>query len=554
MKDDLNNIIGWALIGTSHGMQTNCGGCISGFDIRTITDLDNRKIEVFPGSEILCLYRELRNNLLINYYILYQYAREMDLDRPGTFYGSVLVSVKYSVDGHKAYELLKELASKLSTYLDSNSRFTVNLASIPLYQPPSLASIDKYLRLEETSLIPGSNQAFIGLKNPSEALAADFFKQAIKPELTRKFNRIYGSYHKGVSEAVQKRRTLKVLDPLMIDLELKIEDLNTYSSQMKVELQEKGLEAKNNELNFLEKIATLEKRVKHYKVENERLNLALLHKLPQETAQYAGVVESTVGGKKLKNTIRRRPTISEYEAPDPEAEFVLDRLVDSGDGYMPEAKHPEDHWLHRAGLKTTSSFSFKRFWRKNRIYLIAGLASLFLLGFFLFNEDPDLFSDPTDDVTSAASVETDRFRSQSFKPVPIGFAAQSALEQHIRKEAIEFYRSAHEKGNLYSPGELSKRMVDYKQNGLKLDSTYKLLEELNRNYCLTGLPFSKLKTFTYKIQKGDKSLGAILTKLKKLHMDERTPPWFETSLKARNKQSVSKSFHIGDSLVYMLPK
>ncbi len=221
---------------------------------------------------------------------------------------------------------------------------------------------------------------------------------------------------------------------------------------------------------------------------------------------------------------------------------------------MPEAKHPEDHWLHRAGLKTTSSFSFKRFWRKNRIYLIAGLASLFLLGFFLFNEDPDLFSDPTDDVTSAASVETDRFRSQSFKPVPIGFAAQSALEQHIRKEAIEFYRSAHEKGNLYSPGELSKRMVDYKQNGLKLDSTYKLLEELNRNYCLTGLPFSKLKTFTYKIQKGDKSLGAILTKLKKLHLDERTPPWFETSLKARNKQSVSKSFHIGDSLVYMLPK
>ena len=107
-KDLTDYGIGWAIIGTPDGMQTKNSGCISNFDIGSLVDINNLVIMPFEGSDILCVYKENRGSSFITYYIFYRFAKEINTDRPGTFYGSVLVVVNNFVRGDIAFKFLKE--------------------------------------------------------------------------------------------------------------------------------------------------------------------------------------------------------------------------------------------------------------------------------------------------------------------------------------------------------------------------------------------------------------------------------------------------------------
>lgn len=567
MSNNLNTI-GWAIIGTPDGMQTKNGGCISKFDIGGLVDMNNLVIKPFPNSEILCLFRENRGSSFINYYILYNYAKEIKTDRPGTFYGSVLVVVNNIIKGDIALQALREMSNHLATYLTPDQRFTTNISNIEL---PTPKNIDAILNsLQPISQIPtvGNLEGIVSLQNVSNETLAGFLNFATKPKIARGFSRIYATASKEVTSFVSERGKIISINPENVELKLEIEQLKSDNNTLRAARKALQNEKENNENSLNGKIEVLSRTVESLQSNIKGLNEQLLQyvdsnkliSIIRERESQIDLMNTTITNlkKKLNNTEEnyRNEKIRREEVEKNRRQ----KQTTKTETYVQSSQHSQDK---QTSIKVSSRPKRKGFdsfaeelmnnplsiFKRTKFFLIF---FLFLFGVFGIYKLSTLLS--------FHNIE-DEYSQNTQEQTPVQIttpqALQKAKEEDIaaaKAEAQSFFEDAKTKNNVYDPNKLAALLASLTTLGLTADSSFTNLNKISNNYGLTNFSYNDLERRTYQIQKGDSSIKAIESHIYSIDEEAKKMKGFLPTLRAFNQINSGYKFKTGNSLFYYVPK
>jgi hypothetical protein len=298
MKMSINNsTIGWGIIGRSSGLQTKTAGCIAGFDIKNLVDIHNTYINIYPNTELYCLFRENRNNCTVSYYINYRPAKEIKSDRNGAFYGSVLVLVNSRVESDIAYTILKELSDYLGTYINSENKFVKNVDEIDIIEPNSLATITTALTSISPSINIGNNEGFMLLENLDKNNICNFFAIAEDINTSYYFSKVYASSSREIAKFVKSREKIVVFEPTTLKLQFEIDKIKSE----KILLEKKLIEV-SNETNKL--ITDYEQRLRQLEI-NKKSSFEENSTLKNQIRQLQNKDNSKVEIENLKRKIHQ---------------------------------------------------------------------------------------------------------------------------------------------------------------------------------------------------------------------------------------------------------
>lgn len=507
MAEDLKNSLGWALIGTPDGMQATCGGCISDFDIRSITDLDNRHIEIHPGSEILCFYWEIRNKLPVNYSILYRFAREINASRPGSFYGSVLVSVNYLLEPELVYAALKELADTIPPLLGSDDRFISQLSTLKLPDPSGLAKLSAgRTRLKELPQ-PGSEQAFLPLSRADDVSAALFFKNAGMLLQADTFNRVYGSAGKDIINFVQQRKNLTFLNRNTLEHDLLIKKQDNEITRLRMELDASRLHnaAKDLELDEFKEESVriqriLEDKLKDYGHQEEVQTSARGggHRSRQE-AHVGQDQEFRPGRESHRQSGDHR--IARHEPVVKNKKTNNERYQAGRNQHQPAGRFVKNRHID---LEVENTPEVRGFWAQYNVYIVSAIL-LFAISLFLgYTEMPGLFNFFTHEHVLV-------------KPVP---ALPLPKVIHSIPAATVI--------------------------AVPLPPLEKPVKEI--------LPVRTSKAHYYIVESGDLSLGSIIHNIRTAYPEIRKLAEFKKAFMTDNNLSSLHIYKPGEKLIYYLPQ
>lgn len=272
MKMSINNsTIGWGIIGRSSGLQTKTAGCIAGFDIKNLVDIHNTYINIYPNTELYCLFRENRNNCTVSYYINYRPAKEIKSDRNGAFYGSVLVLVNSRVESDIAYTILKELSDYLGTYINSENKFVKNVDEIDIIEPNSLATITTALTSISPSINIGNNEGFMLLENLDKNNICNFFAIAEDINTSYYFSKVYASSSREIAKFVKSREKIVVFEPTTLKLQFEIDKIKSEKILLEKKLIEVSNETNKLITDYEQRLRQLENNKKSSFEENSTL-------------------------------------------------------------------------------------------------------------------------------------------------------------------------------------------------------------------------------------------------------------------------------------------
>lgn len=214
--------IGYAVFGTPNGLQYKSYGVISKYDISKIIDLISTQIRVYAGTSLYLVKREIIKNKLITYYIKYGYAKEMNNNREGTFYGCLFVLVEAKADGDKINDFLDDLNDKINFYIDGDSRFINNINSIDFGCPNLDALLNSIVPLEYHVDSIGQGKSIIALRSDEKTVVSGFYDRAINPSITKKYGYVYSTSSKKILEYTYSKgivRNLRYGDIKSLELE-----------------------------------------------------------------------------------------------------------------------------------------------------------------------------------------------------------------------------------------------------------------------------------------------------------------------------------------------
>lgn len=564
-----SNIIGWAIIGTPDGMQTKNGGCISKFDIGGLVDINNLVIKPFPNSEILCLLREIRGGSFINYYVLYNHAKEIKTDRPGTFYGSVLVVVNNTIKGEVALQALREMSNHLSTYLTPDQRFTTNIYNIELPTPKNLDAILN--SLQPISQIPtvGILEGIVSLQNGNNETLSGFLNFAINPELAKGFSRIYASSNKEVLGFVKERGKIIPVDPKTVELQIKIEQLKSdnenlrtagQSLQREKEINENALNGKIDSLNrTIESLQAtakgLEERLLQYGDNNK------LHSLIKEKDRNIEMLNSTISNLKnklnnaeenLRNERNRRQEVERNRGQQQQTKTVT--FVQSSQQHQ---HHPHQSSSRESGRQKQKEFNSwaEEFMNnplsifKNKKFFIFIFSLIGILGIYKLST---LFTSNTDDEQYPQYTQGET-PIQQVTPVTPTKSNEKEITA-AKAAANSFFEEAKSNNNVYDPNQLAILLASLTSLGLTADSSFTNLTKISNNYGLTNYSFDDLSKMEYQIQKGDSTVKAIEHHIYAVDKAALKMKGFEQTLRAFNQIKTGYKFKQGNTLIYFVPK
>jgi len=552
MAEDISKILGWAYIGTPAGMQSKRGGCIADFEIGPITDLDNRYIEIYPKTEILCQHWELRNNLPVTYYILYRFAREMNAGRHGAFYGSVLVSVKYELEPTLVYGILTNLADKLGQSLDDNQRFKTNITLLELTEPPGLRHLS--LSLTKLSIISSAagnscflqrNRPYIKNEQANLKMGADFFEHGNRLQASKIYNRVYGSSNPEIVRYVQERKSLKILDFNTLSYELSIEKKNDEISDLSKKLDETKLSLVFSEVQLND----LKVQSDSLEQESKRRILNLENQLCEaQKTMPAGVDHEDMTQKSLhKNS---QEPIPRQEKSKKKNYKNNEALKNSKNVRSNEVKDTQ-HQLYIL-------------WLNYKIYLFAGVVLISLSCFLAYSEYPGLFksgsnTENASDVNAVTTNEpqnTKASQSSVIPVVPLTFASDRTLQvQPNPVSSSNTFSPVNPKiiinQNVRGPFKTSDDRVLAQKADLSkpipLNQGVKKSKEVGSN------KESDVKRMTYTVQKGDYSLAIILKHINKLHLKVSRLSKLEIFLGPKDAITKNHKFKAGEKIYYSVP-
>jgi hypothetical protein len=569
MSNNLNTI-GWAIIGTPDGMQTKNGGCISKFDIGGLVDMNNLVIKPFPNSEILCLFRENRGSSFINYYVLYNHAKEIKTDRPGTFYGSVLVVVNNIIKGDIALQALREMSNHLSTYLTPDQRFTTNISNIELPTPKNLDAIIN--SLQSISQIPtvGNLEGIVSLQNGNNETLSGFLNFAINPKLARGFSRIYATASKEVTSYVRERGKIILINPENAELKLEIEQLKSDNENLRTAGQSLKREKEINENALNGKVESLNSKVESLQATVKGLEERLLqygdgnkmNSIIKERERQIEFLNTTITNLKNKvNNAEENYRNEKNKRQDAERNRGYQQTTKT-ENYVQSSKHSHHHQTsnkessdNRPKQKGFDYFAEEfmnnplSIFKKIKFFLILFIV---LLGAFGIYKLSTLFTSHDNE---------DQYSQYIQEEVPIQSTAPQATPQPKEEElaaaktaANSFFAEAKANNNVYDPNKLEVLLASLTTLGLKADSSFVNLTKISNNFGLTNYAFNDLDKVEYQIQKGDSTIKAIENHIYAIDEKAKNMKGFLPTLRAFNQINTGYKFKAGNNLIYYVPK
>lgn len=234
------NHIGYAIIGTADGFDAQTAGILAAKDIGAVVDLDNREVATPPDTELMAGIRQVEGDSIINYFVIYRHALELDRNRSGAFYGAVVALKNCQADGFAIYTLLLELATNVKVYLDpSNQRFLVPFQDINFLKPSSLEDLTKSVKPLADGLRLGNEAFYTTLPGKARSL----FRFIDTFQGTEEVQKIFASNDEAISTAVVNKQgiPIKSLELGLAKVEESLERLDYLEQDLL--LKEKEVEA-----------------------------------------------------------------------------------------------------------------------------------------------------------------------------------------------------------------------------------------------------------------------------------------------------------------------
>lgn len=267
--------------------------------IGEFVDLPNRMIKLIEQrDEILAIIRQIEDGNLITYFVLYRYALEIDSERTGTFYGSVVALKNCKASGSAIYMILIELAAQVAAYTQPQTgKFLVSLDKVPLREPFHLDFLKSSLMpIVKSSIFQQGRVCFV-YEPKNKFVRTALLETALANGTLTEYQRCFISKSPRVNAYVKERGRLEYF----AEQESTEEHLLSFGKSEKVDFQ----------IN-LKPVPMLLDELKSLKQENSKLKEAkqqlgkrdadltkeeqpIEEKAPQETEQNQSRIDKTSG-------------------------------------------------------------------------------------------------------------------------------------------------------------------------------------------------------------------------------------------------------------------
>lgn len=205
------NNIGYAFLGTPKGLQTKNGGILENTDIRRYIDLDGNVLKVDPNTELFSIRKVLMDEEVLYFITQYEYAKELESNRTGTFFGATLVLKNAIAPAETILLALSELMASLREYIAPDGRFMTTLERIPLKPSRRLLSLSNNLQTTKVSLDQLSGQSlFVQMKGDNDFRErVNFIHQCLSNKNFAPFSTIYASDDASILNFVRANKSMR---------------------------------------------------------------------------------------------------------------------------------------------------------------------------------------------------------------------------------------------------------------------------------------------------------------------------------------------------------
>ena len=205
------NNIGYAFIGTPKGLQTKNGGIINGVDIGRYIDLDGNIIKVEPNTELFAIRKTVVENDVLYFISQYEYAKEIESNRTGTFFGCTLVLKNTIAPAEVILLILSELMAGLREYIASDGRFMTTLERISLKPSKRLQGLEKHLKASPLNKKRLSDKnLFVHLNGENDFRnRVNFIHQCLNSKNFEPFATVYASEDSAILNFVRGNKTMR---------------------------------------------------------------------------------------------------------------------------------------------------------------------------------------------------------------------------------------------------------------------------------------------------------------------------------------------------------
>ena len=182
-------------------------------------DLEPNEIELFPGTELFAVKREIVRGVYSMCFCMYSYAREMNANRSTTFLGSCIVLQQVYIDADKIYEMLRELHQDLieNTQNVNNNTIQVRQAVNLIVREPSHFQSAKFgaKSIDDTpyysTKVDPQKKYFIRTEHiESAGQVINFFDEALKNNTD--VESLYFTFSDKVVDSVIRKGVLKIIN------------------------------------------------------------------------------------------------------------------------------------------------------------------------------------------------------------------------------------------------------------------------------------------------------------------------------------------------------
>jgi len=182
-------------------------------------DLDTSEIDMFPGTELFAVRREVVKGVYSVAFCMYTFIREMNANRNTTYLGSCIVLQGVYVEAEKIYKLLRELHTDLIENIQNVNNNTIQVrqaVNLVVREPAQFQSIKFSARSIDdtpyyTTGINAGKRYFISTEHiESSGQVVTFFDEALKNY--NDSDSLYFTFSEKIINAVNKKSTLSILN------------------------------------------------------------------------------------------------------------------------------------------------------------------------------------------------------------------------------------------------------------------------------------------------------------------------------------------------------
>lgn len=265
-------MIGCSLIGTPDGFDSINAGLTKEIDIRAIVDLDNTRLNIFSGSELLMIKQQKIDGKIRTYYVLYRFAQEIDRNRTGSFYGSVVLLENAIADPDLILNALKDAADLIKTNCIRDNKFSKKLTGSGIRGlPPSVVELeDNTEKLASISLNKGQvKEAFFKLGNTENFKSyTELIKLINESNILDKLPIVYMSESNAILDDANSKHILSI-NPDLQTLNLEKQNEEAIRNQKIKKLEEENDFNRDRIKKLLISLASLESALQSEKANGE---------------------------------------------------------------------------------------------------------------------------------------------------------------------------------------------------------------------------------------------------------------------------------------------